>query len=123
MQNARPVSALALLLLTGSNMTAGSQPHLAPVSKSSLCVTEGTIEELSAHRLAVNVSKMRAYVNAYTEPEAQARFTYLGATPNEAPLASGEMRRNSASSYAPRMPATWSTPCGASSLKPKSSSQ
>jgi hypothetical protein len=74
-------------------MTAGSQPHLAPVSKSSLCVTEGTIEELSAHRLAVNVSKMRAYVNAYTEPEAQARFTYLGATPNEAPLASGEMRR------------------------------
>jgi hypothetical protein len=36
---------------------------------------------------------MRAYVNAYTPPEVQARFTYLGSTPNEAPLASGEMRR------------------------------
>ena len=93
MQNARPVSAFVLFLLTGSSLSAGSQPHLAPVSKSGLCVTEGTIEEFSTHRLAVNVAKMRAYVNAYTEPEAQARFTYLGATPNEAPLASGEMRR------------------------------
>jgi hypothetical protein len=36
---------------------------------------------------------MRAYVNAYTQPIAQMQFTYLGSTPNEAPLASGEMRR------------------------------
>jgi hypothetical protein len=36
---------------------------------------------------------MRAYVNAYTQPMAEARFTYLGSTGNEAPLASGEMRR------------------------------
>ena len=36
---------------------------------------------------------MRAYLNAYTQPVAQVRFTYLGSTPNEAPLASGEMRR------------------------------
>jgi hypothetical protein len=43
--------------------------------------------------LSVNVAKMRAYVNAYTQPLAEVRFTYLGATPNEAPLASGEMRR------------------------------
>jgi hypothetical protein len=56
-------------------------------------VTEGTIEPLAGQRLAVDVAKMRAYVNAYSQPEAQARFTYLGATPNEAPLASGEMRR------------------------------
>ena len=34
-----------------------------------------------------------AYVDAYTQPVAQVRFTYLGSTPNEAPLASGEMRR------------------------------
>jgi hypothetical protein len=56
-------------------------------------VTEGTIDELPLQRLAVDVAKMRAYVHAYTQPEAEARFTYLGATPNEAPLASGEMRR------------------------------
>ena len=36
---------------------------------------------------------MRAYVNAYTQPVAEARFTYFGPTVNEAPLASGEMRR------------------------------
>jgi hypothetical protein len=36
---------------------------------------------------------MRAYVNAYTQPVAQVQFTYLGSTPNEVPLASGEMRR------------------------------
>jgi hypothetical protein len=93
MQTPRPLPALTLLLLSGSNLTAGSQPHLSPVSKANLCVTEGAIDSLPGQRLAVDVAKMRAYVNAYTQPEAQARFTYLGATPNEAPLASGEMRR------------------------------
>jgi hypothetical protein len=66
---------------------------LTPVSKANLCVTEGAIEELPGQRLSVNVAKMRAYVNAYTQPLAEVRFTYLGGTPNEAPLASGEMRR------------------------------
>jgi hypothetical protein len=64
-----------------------------PVSKANLCVTEGTIEEFPGQGLSVNVAKMRADVNAYTQPAAEARFTYLGATANEAPLASGEMRR------------------------------
>jgi hypothetical protein len=36
---------------------------------------------------------MRAYVDAYTQPSAEVQFTYLGSTGNEAPLASGEMRR------------------------------
>jgi len=89
----RPLPTLTLLLLSGLNSTAGSQAHLSPVSKANLCVTEGTIDPLPGQRLAVDVAKMRAYVNAYTQPGAQARFTYLGATPNEAPLASGEMRR------------------------------
>jgi hypothetical protein len=89
----RLLPALAFILLSGSNLTAGSQAHLSPVSKASLCVTEGTVNPLPGQRLAVDVAKMRAYVNAYTEPEAEARFTYLGATPNEVPLASGEMRR------------------------------
>jgi hypothetical protein len=93
MRTPRPFPALALVLLSGSNQTAGSQAHLSPISKANLCVTEGTIDSLPGQRLAVDVAKMRAYVNAYTLPEAQARFTYLGSTPNEAPLASGEMRR------------------------------
>jgi len=92
-QTPRPLPAFALLLLSGSNLTAGSQADLSPVSRADLCVTEGTIDELPLQRLAVDVAKMRAYVHAYTQPEAEARFTYLGATPNEAPLASGEMRR------------------------------
>src|ERR1700733_3632095 len=97
---ARPIAkpanpyAWALVLIAGSNLTVASQStRLMPVSKANLCVTEGSIEEMPGERLSVNVSKMRAYVNAYTQPVAEVRFTYLGATPNEAPLASGEMRR------------------------------
>jgi hypothetical protein len=93
MQSVQPFSALALALLTGSTLTSRSQAHLAPVSKNHLCVTEGTIEELPGNRLAIDVPKMRAYVNAYTLPEAEARFTYLGPTTKDSPLASGEMRR------------------------------
>ena len=92
MQRAKHLYAWTLVLLSGSNLTAGSQ-LTPPVSKSNLCVTEGAIEELPGQRLTVNVAKMRAYVNAYTQPLAEMRFTYLGGTPNEAPLASGEMRR------------------------------
>ncbi len=90
------LSILVLVLLSESTVSAGAQPprtQLTPVSKVDLCVTEGSIEETPDHRLSVNVAKMRAYVDAYTQPVAQVRFTYLGSTPNEAPLASGEMRR------------------------------
>jgi hypothetical protein len=94
--SAKPANlyAWALVLIAGSNLIVASQStRLMPVSKANLCVTEGSIEEMPGERLSVNVSKMRAYVNAYTQPVAQLRFTYLGSTPNEAPLASGEMRR------------------------------
>jgi hypothetical protein len=90
------LSILVLVLLSQSTFGAGPQPpgiRLTPVSKANLCVTEGSIEETPDHRLSVNVAKMRAYVNAYTQPVAQVQFAYLGSTPNEAPLASGEMRR------------------------------
>jgi hypothetical protein len=63
------------------------------VSKANLCVTEGAIGDLPGQQFSVNVSKMRAYVNFLTAPAAEARFTYLGPTANDAPLASGEMRR------------------------------
>jgi hypothetical protein len=93
-RTAKHLSAWTLISLCIS-LDAGSQStvRLTPVPKANLCVTEGAIEELPGQRLSVNVAKMRAYVNAYTQPLAEVRFTYLGATPNEAPLASGEMRR------------------------------
>jgi hypothetical protein len=86
-QRAKHLYAWTLVALSASNLTAGS------ISKANLCVTEGTIEELPGQRLSVNVAKMRAYVNAYTQQQAEVRFTYLGGTSNEATLASGEMRR------------------------------
>jgi hypothetical protein len=84
-----------IVLLCGSvTLSADSQSlQPVPVSKANLCVTEGAIEELPGQRLSVNVPKMRAYVNTYTQPVAEVRFTYLGSTGNEAALASGEMRR------------------------------
>jgi hypothetical protein len=90
------LSVLILVLISESTLSAGQQSpgtRLTKVSKAYLCVTEGSIEETPDHRLSVNVAKIRAYVNAYTQPIAQVQFTYLGSTPNEAPLASGEMRR------------------------------
>lgn len=90
MQRPRNLHALALVLLGASSLSAGS---LQPVSKTNVCVTEGAIGELPGGQLSVDVPKMRAYVNMYTQPVAETRFTYLGSTPNEAPLASGEMRR------------------------------
>jgi hypothetical protein len=96
MRKAQSLYTWALVLLSGGSPTAGSQSlpnRLAPVARANLCITEGTLETLAGQRLAVDVPKMRAYVNAYTQPMAEARFTYLGSTGNEAPLASGEMRR------------------------------
>ena len=96
MRNAQKLYVWVLVLMSGSSLDSGSQSlpsRLTPVAKANLCVTEGTLEVLPEQRLAVNVPKMRAYVNAYTLPAAEARFTYLGSTGNEAPLASGEMRR------------------------------
>ena len=58
-----------------------------------LCVTEGAIEQTSGNRLSVNVSKMRAFVILPTTQDVEAHFTYLGKTPADKPLGSGEMRR------------------------------
>jgi hypothetical protein len=94
MQKAKNFCVFALVCLSGSDLSANPQSvRLLPVSRANLCVTEGTLEELPGQRLSVNVPKMRAYVNAYTQPVAEVHFTYLGSTGNEAPLASGEMRR------------------------------
>jgi hypothetical protein len=86
----------ALVLLTVLAVCAGAKSpgtNLTPVSRASLCVTEGTIDELAGGRLSVAVPKMRAYLNAFTAQTVVAHFTYFGSTGNEARLGSGELRR------------------------------
>jgi hypothetical protein len=68
MRNLQNLCALAIVLL---NPKANPQStHFVPVSKANLCVTEGTIDQQPGQPLSVNVSKMRAYVNAFTQPVA-----------------------------------------------------
>jgi hypothetical protein len=82
---------LGALILGAALESAGTK--LMPVSRENLCVTEGAIEELPGGRLSVSVPKMRAYRNAFAPQVAEARFTYLGSTGNEARLGSGDLRR------------------------------
>jgi hypothetical protein len=84
--------ACALLLWVQPLLEAAS-PSLVPVSRANFCVTEGALEPLPGQQLSVEAPKMRAYVNAQTPPLAEVRFTYLGATAQDIPLGSGEMRR------------------------------
>jgi hypothetical protein len=96
MQERKPffISSLLLLAILTIHAAVGSPAaNLTPVSRGDLCVTEGAIDELPGGRLSVSVPKMRAYLNALTAQSAEARFTYLGSTGNEARLGSGELRR------------------------------
>lgn len=66
---------------------------LSPLSRSDLCVTEGSVGATPDRKLSVTVAKLRAYVNQPSSQAAEIRFTYLGATSSEARLGSGESRR------------------------------
>lgn len=85
----------ACLALLGfkSLFGARSVSHWLAVPQTKLCITEGTIERGSGNRMSVNVSKMRAFVTTATTQDVEAHFVYLGGTPGEKPLGSGEMRR------------------------------
>ena len=72
---------------------ARSGTKLIPVSRDTLCVTEGAIEAAPTGWFTVSLSKMRAYLNLLTPQIVEAQFTYLGGTKNEARLGSGELRR------------------------------
>jgi hypothetical protein len=87
----RPLVFLIALRLCAASPVPGGK--LVAVSRGSLCVTEGAVEEAAGGRLSVTVPKMRAYVNAMTGSVVEADFTYLGSTGNEARLGSGELRR------------------------------
>jgi hypothetical protein len=83
---------LSGIVLQGTTL-AGAAADWQSVPRDSLCVTEGAIEKAANNRLSVNVPKMRAYVNRWTSPSAELRFTYLGGTSQESALASGTIRR------------------------------
>jgi hypothetical protein len=85
----------AFLIFLGYSHRAGAKPssNWFSVPHAKLCVTEGTIEQGPGNRLSVHVPKMRAFVTVRTSQDVEAHFTYLGKTPGEKPLGSGEMRR------------------------------
>jgi hypothetical protein len=82
-----------LLFAFTTRMGALPATNWIPVPHAKLCVTEGAVESASGNRLSVNVPKMRAFATIATTQEVEAHFTYLGKTPGEKPLGSGEMRR------------------------------
>jgi hypothetical protein len=92
-------AAISVSVVSLTSFFYGIVPAKAPapawfsVGRNSLCVTEGVIKEAEGNRLSVDVPKMRAYVNRWTAQAIEARFTYLGPTAVQAPLASGEIRR------------------------------
>ena len=87
------VVALAIVAAAATAVRAGPARALVPVGAHDLCVTEGQITALATGALSVASPKMRAYLNRGTRQVIEARFTYLGATAHDAPLASGQMRR------------------------------
>lgn len=96
---AKHKSAVVLFLIAfmgagaGTGSAESAADRMIQVSRDTLCVTEGEISETSQGLLSVSVPKMRAYVNAWTAPDVEARFTYQGPSAQESRLGSGVMRR------------------------------
>jgi hypothetical protein len=87
------LSACFLLFTLNTQMEGQPATNRLFVPHANLCVTEGALEQSSGNRMSVNVPKMRAFVTVATTQDVEARFTYLGPSPGEKPLGSGEMRR------------------------------
>lgn len=87
------VWALSFFILSSCNRASPAGGKLTPVSRSALCVTEGAVGDLSGQRFSVNVPKVRAFLTEQTQQDIEAQFKYLGATDQESPLGSGEVRR------------------------------
>lgn len=86
-------SILALTVFIPGFILAQTLGRTTPVDRGSLCVTEGEIASTPTNQLSVESTKMRAYVNRWSDDSAQVRFTYLGGTQEESRLGSGEIRR------------------------------
>jgi len=87
------VGVSCMLGAVGAPQQSSSSTSMQPVNRAKLCITEGKLEQLTHNKLSVAVPKLRAFVNSPTLQEVEARFTYLGPTKENSPLASGELRR------------------------------
>jgi hypothetical protein len=82
--------AIALVSLAAGN-ACGEELQLVPAKN--WCVTRGRVEALGNGAARVTEPKMRAVAPRSDGNAAELRFTYDGPSRGEAPLASGEMRR------------------------------
>ncbi|MGI5865005.1 MAG: hypothetical protein ACOX6T_23540 [Myxococcales bacterium] len=82
----------ALALAVSARARAGAD-SLRPVARGELRVTLGELAQGPAGMLRVEAPKLRALVSDGRPQEAHLRFRYLGPTREDAPLASGELRR------------------------------
>ncbi|WP_375773397.1 hypothetical protein NR798_21780 [Archangium gephyra] len=108
---ARPLLLASLLGLLAPPATPGramkKTPEEGPLTAKRMKATQGKLEPVSGGRLRIEEPKVRAVVSSSEGPRAQAlaagverdtrvaelRFTYLGATREQKPLQSGELRR------------------------------
>lgn len=87
---------LALLASAGCvgvRPDAPAQPELVPIEARELVVTSGTIESEGSGRFANRSATLRAWLGRAPRSRAQLEFIYRGPTAGDAPLASGELRR------------------------------
>lgn len=85
----RALGGLVALLLLAPGRGSGAEPE----RPSRLRATQGTLRPEAGGQLRVEAPKMRAVASGTTGPVTELRFTYLGPTEVEKPLASGELRR------------------------------
>ena len=69
------------------------QAREKPVEASSVCVTNGVVENRQGRSFEINSPSSRAIVKGANDSRGALRFEYLGPTTKDAPLASGLMRR------------------------------
>jgi hypothetical protein len=85
-------AALVLTSFIGQEVAVVAQTSVAQrghVSLADLCVSEGAIVALPAHRLLITDPNVHATMNRETPQDIEARFVYLGPTaPNETPSSS-----------------------------------
>ena len=87
------IAATLLAVACAAASPADARTPLTQVKRALLCVTEGSVAEAPGQRLSVMAAKMRAVLLSPSRQAIEARFTYLGPTPETAPLRSGEVRR------------------------------
>jgi hypothetical protein len=89
----RGACAMEREVVTRADLPSSREPRLVPVGRARLHVTEGALTSADASRIRVEGARMRAVADGPTPAVAELRFTYLGPTREEAPLRSGELRR------------------------------